>query len=57
LNPKIPFEFFCKFLHNILRKRRRQLHLKKGFMITIDMEITRTIISQGAEELPTDGTA
>jgi hypothetical protein len=40
-----------------MRKRRWQLHLKKGFMVTINMEITRTIISQDAEELPTDGTA
>jgi hypothetical protein len=30
--------------------------LKKGFMITINAEIMGIIISQGAEELPTDWT-
>jgi hypothetical protein len=56
LTPKIPFKFSRKFLHNIQRKPRRQLHLKKGFMMTINVEIMRTIISQGAEKLPTDWT-
>ena len=56
LKQKIPFEFLRKFLHNLERKPRRQLHLKKGFVMTINMEIMGTIISQGAEKLPTDRT-
>ena len=51
------FESSCKFHHYLQRKPIRQLHLKKGFMMTINMEVSGIIISEDFEELPTDWTA
>jgi len=49
------FESSCKFHHYLQRKPIRQLHLKKGFMITVDVEVV--LVSQDHEELPTDWAA
>jgi hypothetical protein len=57
LTPKNLFKSSRHFHHYIKRKPTRQLHLKKGPMIAIDMEITGIIISHGFEELPTDRAA
>jgi hypothetical protein len=51
------FESSRHFHHYIKRKPTWQLHLKKGPMIAIDMEITGIIISHDCEELPTDRAA
>jgi hypothetical protein len=57
LSQKYCFESSRKFQHDLQRKPFRQLHLRKGFMITIDMEVSRSIISEDFEELPTNWTA
>ena len=56
LTQKDFFELNRKFHHYLQRKPFWQLHLKKGFMITIDMEISGSIISEDFEQLPTNWT-
>jgi hypothetical protein len=51
------FESSRKFHHYLQREPIWQLHLKKGFMMTINMEVSGIIISEDFEELPTDWTA
>jgi hypothetical protein len=57
LTQKYCFESSRKFHHHLQRKPFRQLHLRKGFMITINMEVSGSIISEDFEELPTNWTA
>jgi hypothetical protein len=51
------FESSRKFHHNLQRKPFRQLHLRKGFMMPIDIEVSGSITSEDFEELPTNWTA
>jgi len=51
------FESSCKLHHYLQRKPIRQLHLKKGFMVTINMEVGGIAIFEDFEELPTDWAA
>jgi hypothetical protein len=51
------FESSRKFHHYLQRKPFRQLHLRKGFMMTINIEVSGSIISKDFEELPTNWTA
>jgi hypothetical protein len=57
LTQKYFFESSRKFHHYLQWKPFRQLHLRKGFMITIDMEVSGSFISEDFEELPTNWTA
>jgi hypothetical protein len=57
LTQKYFFKLSRKLHHYLQRKPFRQLHLKKGFMITIDMEVSGSSISEDFEELPTNWTA
>jgi hypothetical protein len=51
------FESSREFHHYLQRKPFRQLHLKKGCMMTIDMEVSGISISKDFKELPTNWTA
>ena len=57
LTQKYFFESSRKFHHYLQRKPFRQLYLRKGFMMTIDIEVSGSIISEDFEELPTNWTA
>ena len=57
LTQKYFFELSRKFYHYLQRKPLRQLHLRKGFMMTIDIEVSRSIVSEDFKELPTNWTA
>jgi hypothetical protein len=57
LSEKYCFESSGKLHYYLQRKPIRQLHLKKGFMATTDMEVTGIIVSEDFEELPTNWTA